>query len=414
MRFQLIPLVLLAAGLGISRAAEIPAFTPNVVDPNRYLSAPDLAEVNSTIEHLRKDADILAAVYLTDELKGESIEQVASRSFEEWQLGDRQKNNGLLIVLAIQDRKSRIQVGIGLERQLPERVTKAALDKYLAPQMRRGEIQAALTETLEYLADQKNFLITGDEETQLETALRLGREIQTRGDSPVRGGLTYAIFLLCLWGITPLSGIYKRRYLRSLEERLPGFNRDIIKYYPSGIRNEGGHFSQMRARGFGLMPSFGPLGLKAFLTLNPGCFIFMGGMVSPWGSVGISLLTLLISYGFLRGMDGKIWFKEPRAVEDYLMRLRGTYQDKIKQGYVTRIEDGIYEYTESFFASDLYRSEMTGFPVNRISNLQGLRGSTGPGDSFSSSSSDSSFSSSDSSSSSEGGSSSGGGSSSDW
>ncbi len=118
---------------GFSRS-QIPNYTPNVVDPHHYLKSHQIIEINSQLEIIRNKADIWGAVYLVKDLGDETIEDQAAKAFRKWKLGAIKKDNGLLLVLAMNNRKSRFEVGYGLEGDLPDiiaREKKMGNTKYL-------------------------------------------------------------------------------------------------------------------------------------------------------------------------------------------------------------------------------------------------------------------------------------------
>lgn len=102
-------------------SVPIPAFTPNVVDPNGYLDEAGKAQVNIELERIRTESKIWGAVYIVETLGGQSIEDVAENAFEKWKLGQAGVDNGLLLVLAMKDRESRFEVGYGLEGTITDR-----------------------------------------------------------------------------------------------------------------------------------------------------------------------------------------------------------------------------------------------------------------------------------------------------
>lgn len=69
-------------------------------------------------------------------LEGKSLESYATQLFREFGIGDKQKNNGLLLLLALEERKSRVEVGTGLEGILPDGKTGRFQDQYMIPYFR--------------------------------------------------------------------------------------------------------------------------------------------------------------------------------------------------------------------------------------------------------------------------------------
>jgi uncharacterized membrane protein YgcG len=155
-------LALVLLGVALVARAEVPAFTPNVVDPGHRLTEGDRAVVEDAIRALR-GVDVWAAVYVADELSGQSIEALSRDAFARWQLGERGKNNGLLLVMAMVDRKMRFEVGYGLEAVFPDALCRRALDEQLRPALRQGRIADGIVDALAFLGHEKDsgFTIAG-------------------------------------------------------------------------------------------------------------------------------------------------------------------------------------------------------------------------------------------------------------
>lgn len=79
------------------------------------------------------------AVLTVPTLDGEPIESYALNVLRSWGIGSREKNNGVLIVVATQDRQSRIEVGYGLEGALPDGLTGRIQDQTMLPFFREGQ-----------------------------------------------------------------------------------------------------------------------------------------------------------------------------------------------------------------------------------------------------------------------------------
>lgn len=79
------------------------------------------------------------AVLTVPTLDGEPIESYALKVLRGWGIGSRDKNNGVLIVVATQDRQSRIEVGYGLEGALPDGLTGRLQDDTMLPYFKQGQ-----------------------------------------------------------------------------------------------------------------------------------------------------------------------------------------------------------------------------------------------------------------------------------
>ena len=74
------------------------------------------------------------------------------RRSRKWELGQAGEDNGLLLVLVMEDRKSRFEVGYGLEGSITDVHARRALDDYLAPRMRAGDPAGAIVDAFDYLS----------------------------------------------------------------------------------------------------------------------------------------------------------------------------------------------------------------------------------------------------------------------
>jgi uncharacterized protein len=84
------------------------------------------------------------AIAVFRSLEGESLEDVASRLFQTWRLGRKSLDNGVLLVVFVQDRKVRLEVGYGVEAALPDAVAGQIIRESIAPRFREQRYAAGL------------------------------------------------------------------------------------------------------------------------------------------------------------------------------------------------------------------------------------------------------------------------------
>lgn len=130
----------------VSDCADIPYLTGRVNDNARIMSE---ATRNSLSEKL-KEHEIRTTnqvVILTvPSLEDESIEDYAYKVFNEWKLGQKDKDNGILIVVVPNERRMRIEVGYGLEGTLPDILAGRIIQNIMAPRFRDGDFDTGITE----------------------------------------------------------------------------------------------------------------------------------------------------------------------------------------------------------------------------------------------------------------------------
>ena len=85
-------------------------------------------------------------------LKGAPLEEYSLQVLRQWGIGNREKNNGVLMLISTGDRKSRIEVGYGLEGRLTDSFTGQIQDQYMIPYFRKGAYEEGIAKGYEALA----------------------------------------------------------------------------------------------------------------------------------------------------------------------------------------------------------------------------------------------------------------------
>ena len=117
-------------------AADVPYLTGRVVDNAEILKAATRERITALSKaHEDKSTDQIV-VLTVPTLDGESVEEYAVRVFASWKLGQKGKDNGVLVLVAPQDRKMRIEVGYGLEGTLPDVAASRIIRNVMTPAFR--------------------------------------------------------------------------------------------------------------------------------------------------------------------------------------------------------------------------------------------------------------------------------------
>ena len=357
---------------GRARAHDVPAFTPNVVQTADQLPDAEVREINAAIEKIRNEAGIWGAVYILDTLNGESIEAVATQAFNTWVLGEKGKNNGLLLVLALKDRRSRFEVGYGLEGDIPDLIAKRALDEVMRPLLRQGETKKAIIDGFKYLA--AVHMKSPDAEAYLPAKV-IPSWTSTGELLPRRGLVVLGVYLLVLWLCGPIAKARARYLARRLEAETPEYRYAEDTYLNGGTQK--------------VVSPLAAIGLRLFLSLNPGAFIFIGAGFVFWLALALPTVALLIALAYFRSVTSR--YRSAETYRAFIAKARKANAAMVAKGYMTETRPGVFTHTPAWFTSDEYREQQSR-----------SRSSSG------------SSSSSSSSSSSGGGSSGGGGASSSW
>lgn len=142
-------------GLSLADDTAIPYLSGRVVDQAEILSAPARQRVGNLLQAHERATGNQIAVLTINGIGAESIEDFAVRVFENWKLGTREKNNGVLIVVAPQEHRLRIEVGYGLEGTLTDVAAQRIIRNLMTPRFREGNydvgIEAGATAVIQIL-----------------------------------------------------------------------------------------------------------------------------------------------------------------------------------------------------------------------------------------------------------------------
>jgi uncharacterized protein len=151
----LVPLLVAAASFAPTpaRAADVPYLSGRVVDEAEILSAATRERLTAALKAHEDATTNQIAVLTVPTIGGESVEDYAARVFAAWKLGQKGKDNGVLVVIVPQDRKMRIEVGYGLEGTLTDVAASRIVRGVMTPQFKAGNFdQGTLDGTLAVVA----------------------------------------------------------------------------------------------------------------------------------------------------------------------------------------------------------------------------------------------------------------------
>ncbi|WP_244594377.1 TPM domain-containing protein [Leptospira ryugenii] len=121
-------------------SVEIPPLTRQVTDEAGILSTEMVRQLELKLKQNESETSNQIAVLILSSLEGEIIEDLAVKVFESWKLGQDKKDNGVLLLIAIKDRKMRIEVGYGLEGVLTDQLASRIVKQEIRPRFKAGEM----------------------------------------------------------------------------------------------------------------------------------------------------------------------------------------------------------------------------------------------------------------------------------
>ena len=190
---------------GTDGLLPIPPLTAHVTDLTQSLSAAEKQALDAKLTDWEARTSNQLAVLVVPSTQPEPIEAYSIRVAEKWQIGRKGKDNGVLFLVAKNDKKMRIEVGYGLEGTLTDVTSRRIIAESVAPQFRDGKFAAGIAAGVDRI-----IAVVAD-----------GKPLppqKTRNMQRSAGGFDFGTLFLILFIVVPLVGAV----LRSIFGKLLG------------------------------------------------------------------------------------------------------------------------------------------------------------------------------------------------
>lgn len=136
-------LVFLTSSIVFATELKVPKLTGRVVDRAGVLSSSERKVIENYIFSFEQATHGQMAVLIISSLRGDSLEMFSMRVAEKWKIGSKGKDNGLLLLVSIKDRKIRLEVGYGFEGNLND-ARAGDIIRGMKPYFRAGKYGAGI------------------------------------------------------------------------------------------------------------------------------------------------------------------------------------------------------------------------------------------------------------------------------
>lgn len=116
-----------------------------VIDDANVLSSSTETSITELLQSEYDSTSNTIVVYTFPTLDGASIEGYANEVYNKWNIGSKENNNGVLFIIAVDDRKMRIEVGYGLEPYLTDLESNSILESDVKPYFKKGDFESGIT-----------------------------------------------------------------------------------------------------------------------------------------------------------------------------------------------------------------------------------------------------------------------------
>jgi uncharacterized protein len=196
------PLAVLATALAftvLALAYTFPPLTGRVVDDARIIPQTESDRITAKLASLESKSGIQVVVATVNSLGGDEIEPYANALFRAWGLGEKLKNNGVLLLVAPKEHKARIEVGYGLEGTLTDALSKIIITNAMVPRFKTGDFGSGIERGVD---DIITVLTTDSSDWQRRPDLRIVRNQDSTFDEFIPF-IVFGLFILIVYLLSP-------------------------------------------------------------------------------------------------------------------------------------------------------------------------------------------------------------------
>lgn len=183
---------------------KVPALTSPVIDEVGLFSASEKSALESTIQNLLAAKGPQVQVVVIKSLEGNAIEDYSMKLAETWKLGSKKAGDGLILLISIDDRKMRIEVGEGIEGTITDYDSHKIIDKILKPAFREKDFYGGVL----------GFISVVQEKFGIEASATQGHRplVRKKQVSPIHSLILIIIFIIFIISrMGPMGGMMGRR-----------------------------------------------------------------------------------------------------------------------------------------------------------------------------------------------------------
>lgn len=177
----------------------IPEPSTYVVDQVGLLSAQERVNLNNKLEKIRSAGKVHIAVLIVETIGKETIEQYSIRVAEKWKTGTKEKDNGIIFVMARQEKKFRIEVGYGMEPFITDGIAGEIMRSVIFPKLKSSPF-TALSKGVDSVVDRVNKgVVTNNDDSSKKEDEPLTTGIGFIDDMPLSAKIITILLGIVVW-----------------------------------------------------------------------------------------------------------------------------------------------------------------------------------------------------------------------
>jgi uncharacterized protein len=195
----------------LALAFDFPPLTGRVVDQANVLTPQAKSDIEAKSKELEDKSGIQLVVATVKSLQGSDVESYANQLFRFWKLGQAQKNNGVLLLVAPNEHKVRIEVGYGLEGTLTDALSSVIISSAIVPRFKANDFSGGITRGVDGIIS----VLSGDT-ADWQPKVNVRRDDQSSAADDLFMLLFVLVIIFIVWSFMnnrggPSSGRFVRR-----------------------------------------------------------------------------------------------------------------------------------------------------------------------------------------------------------
>ena len=186
----------LTSQLAFAALVEIPELKTRVTDLTQTLSQAQQSQIEQKLAAFEAKKGSQIAVLIVPTTQPEEIEQYSTRLVQTWKFGRKKEQDGVLILVAKDDHKLRIEVDSGLQGAIPDLIAKRIVSEIIAPKFKQGDFYGGLDAGIDKLIG----LVDGEALPAPSSRASNGKTIENILPILLFGGLVSGLFLRSRFG----------------------------------------------------------------------------------------------------------------------------------------------------------------------------------------------------------------------
>ncbi|WP_292970702.1 TPM domain-containing protein [Novosphingobium sp.] len=216
-----------------AQAQSFPELTGPVVDQANVIPDDQEARIAQKLVALKTQSQRQLQVVTVSSLEGYDIADYANRLFRSWQLGDKQRNDGVMLLIAPNDRKLRIEVGYGMEGIVTDGYSFLVINQIILPKFKAGDMPGGIEAGADALVKQMG--LSAEEAQRVAAQAPVADSKQSDFDP---SAIVWLAFFFLFFILPMLRGSAGRR-----RRRASGVGEVILWSVLEGLANSGSHRS---------------------------------------------------------------------------------------------------------------------------------------------------------------------------